>query len=497
MKRCFLFFVLTSALWPQTIDGDLVDALTGAPVAGARVRRTGGTMIATSDAGGHFSLAGSGGGTPLQIARPGYLQLMYHVPGGSNNLRVKVMPQAVIAGKISDEDGFPVGNAEMEAMRYRLVNGRRMLQVAGSVRSDDRGLFRITSLPAGRYYLRATPYGNTVQWDGRYLARYYRDSFQPPDADRIEVKAGEERTVDFPLTKFEGVTVRGRVDTAQAGIPQGAHVFLQAGGDLPFTQERPILSNGWFVFRHVPPGSYKLRAGEQWRSSAGRQLAEQRVEIGTSDVNNILFILRPAEPVDLAGSITFEGGALARQIQIALRPANGTVLTVRSEADGSFAFKGLMADRYDLEILPVTDPGLSTRGPAGVPVSAQIGSAEVLRSGFDLEGSASEPLRIRMSSAQGSLALTVHDPAGAPVAGVEVLLLPGGPVDRISRGTSGVNGVARLAAMAGYSRLYIVPDECDTDVFFDPEWLKAHENDFPPVHITAGANESITVAFRR
>jgi hypothetical protein len=51
--------------------------------------------------------------------------------------------------------------------------------------------------------------------------------------------------------------------------------------------------------------------------------------------------------------------------------------------------------------------------------------------------------------------------------------------------------------MAGYSRLYIVPDECDMDVFFDPEWLKAHENDFPPVHITAGANESITVTFRR
>jgi hypothetical protein len=497
MKRCFLFFVLTSALWPQTIDGDLVDALTGAPVAGARVRRAGDTMIATTDAGGHFSLPDSGGGNLLQIAGPGYLQLMYHVPGGSNNLRVKLMPQAVIAGKISDEDGFPVGNAAMEAMRYRLVNGRRILQVAGSVRSDDRGLFRIISLPAGRYYLRATPYGNTVQWDGRYLAHYYRGSFQPHDADRIEVKAGEERTVDFPLTKFEGVTVRGRVDTAEAGIPQGAHVFLQAGGDLRFTQEKPILSDGWFVFRHVPPGNYKLRAGEQWRSSAGRQLAEQRIEVGTSDVNNILFTLRPAEPIDLAGSIAFEDGAEARPIQLTLRPADGKALTVRSEADGSFAFKGLMPDHYDLETLPVTDPGLSARGPAGVPVSARIGSAEVLRSGFDLDGSASEPLRIRMSSALGSLALTVHDPAGAPVAGVQVLLLSGALFDRLSHGTSGVNGVARLAAMAGYSRLYIVPDECDMDVFFDPEWLKAHENDFPPVHITAGANESITVTFRR
>jgi hypothetical protein len=180
MKRYFLFFVLTSALWPQTIDGDLVDALTGAPVAGARVRRAGDTIV-TTDAGGHFSLPGSGGGNVLQIAGTGYLQLMYQVPGGSNNLRVKLMPQAVIAGRINDEDGFPVGNAEMEAVRYRLVHGQRVLQVAGSVRSDDRGLFCIIGLPAGRYYLRAMSYGNTVQWDGRYLPRYYRGSFRPQD----------------------------------------------------------------------------------------------------------------------------------------------------------------------------------------------------------------------------------------------------------------------------------------------------------------------------
>src|SRR5579872_39168 len=100
----------------------------------------------------------------------------------------------------------PVSFCLFAAMRYRLVNGRRILQVAGSIRSDDRGMFRIISLPAGGYYLRATPYGNTVQWDGRYLARYYRGSYQPPDTDRIEVKAGEEATVDFLLTKFEGVT---------------------------------------------------------------------------------------------------------------------------------------------------------------------------------------------------------------------------------------------------------------------------------------------------
>lgn len=497
MKTCMLSVVLASGLWAQTIDGDVVDALAGTPVAGADIRRAGDTRISSTDAAGHFTIPASGVGTLLQIAHPGYLPLTYHPPAGANNLRVRLMPQGVIEGKIYDEDGFPVGNADMEALRYRVVSGRRILQAAGSVRSDDRGLFRISGLCSGRYYLRATPYGNTVLWDSRYLPRYYPDSLQPRDNDRIEVKAGEERTVDFRLGKFEGVTVKGRVAGTGSVIP-GMQVFLQAEGDLPFTQERPLLFNSGFVFRHVPPGTYQIRAsGRVDRYSAGRRLAEQRIQVGNSDVSDVVFALHPAEPIELAGSIAFEGGAVAQPVQITVRPAAGAAFTARCEADGPFVFKGLMPDHYDLEIRPVAEPGRPSPGRFGIPVSARIGSAEILRSGFDLDGRQPEPLRITMSAAQGSLAMTVHGTAGAPLVGAQVLLVSGPGMEQTSRGTTAVNGLVRLTGMAGEARLFIVPDDCDTDVFFDPEWLAAHHDDFPPIQITAGPHEGLTVTYSR
>jgi hypothetical protein len=180
-------------------------------------------------------------------------------------------------------------------------------------------------------------------------------------------------------------------------------------------------------------------------------------------------------------------------MQITVRGTNGQQFTVRSGAGGSFAFKGLTPDRYNLDIRPVADPSVFGRAAAGVLVSARLGSADVLP-GFELDESIFESLRITMSSAH-FVSVTVHDPAGVPVVGIPVLLLS--DLGRASRGTAGADGVARLSAIPGDSHLYIVPDECDTDVFQDPEWLNAHRNDFPPVPITAGASERITVTFRR
>jgi hypothetical protein len=312
MKPCFFSLILASALWSQTIEGDLVNALTGAPVSGARIRCSRYDTVVISDAGGHFSFPVSGEGAALQIARPGYLQpLLYQVPNGVHSLRIRLMPQAVIAGKILDEDGFPVGNAQIAAMRYRMLNGRRFLQTAASDQSDDQGLFRISGLPAGRYYLRVTPHGNTPKWDGRYVPRFYRDAFRPADIDRIDVKAGEERVVNFALSRFEGVTVKGRLQTSGPSVSQATQVFLRAEGDLPFTWNTLTFSNGDFVFLHVPPGAYKICAnGHLLQPPADWRSPEQRLDVGRSDVTGVVFALRPREPVDLAGSIAFEGSAV-------------------------------------------------------------------------------------------------------------------------------------------------------------------------------------------
>jgi hypothetical protein len=47
--------------------------------------------------------------------------------------------------------------------------------------------------------------------------------------------------------------------------------------------------------------------------------------------------------------------------------------------------------------------------------------------------------------------------------------------------------------LPGDYRVYVLPDPDHWELTQDPDYLKAHENDFPPVRVNAGANPSLTL----
>src|ERR1017187_463562 len=221
MKFAMLVLLTAGALTAQTVEGYVFDALTHAPVTGALVSVNSGGLPAVfrTDAGGHFSVPvpSNGSFAHVQIARAGYLSAHRAVRGkpgeAVSGLRIDLVPTAVIAGRLTDEDGFPVEGAQVSALRYQMVNGERKLQPASSspAQSDDLGEFRIFSLPAGRYCIRASA-GDLANWDRRYVPEYVPGVLEPTDDSWIEVKAGEERGgVNLRFTRHEGVTVEGRV----------------------------------------------------------------------------------------------------------------------------------------------------------------------------------------------------------------------------------------------------------------------------------------------
>ena len=62
----------------------------------------------------------------------------------------------VVTGRILDDFGEPIAGAQVQAQRYRFVNGTRRLSGASSDSTDDTGHFRIYGLPPGDYVISGT-----------------------------------------------------------------------------------------------------------------------------------------------------------------------------------------------------------------------------------------------------------------------------------------------------------------------------------------------------
>src|ERR1017187_4470258 len=266
MKTALLLLVCPAALLAQFVDGIVYDAVSGAPLAGVSVSSNGANAaLVRTDASGHFRIQLQPNYLPMvTAAKAGYLQFNQRLKT-AENARIELKPEAVITGKITDEDGFPAGGAQLQAMKYQVVNGRRVLSWVGvSQIGEERGQYRMDNLPAGRYYIRV--YSNDAfNWDRRYVSQYLGGTLKPDDSNIVEVKIGQTlKDLDIHLVRFEGVTVTGRVEGATGNARgMGNMVSLTTDQAMPGASPASVTKDGTFTLRHVPPGTYTLRYGEQ------------------------------------------------------------------------------------------------------------------------------------------------------------------------------------------------------------------------------------------
>jgi hypothetical protein len=290
---------------PEPIDGDVVDSVTGAPIAGAYLLDGNlWTRAAVSDSNGHFRLAEAGA---VQVDRAGYLPPLLSYQAQASPMHVVLTPQAVIFGRVTDEDGFPVDGATVEVLGFRTMEGRRKLQSTGTfVRVNDLGEYRIAALVAGRYYLRVQ-LSALHDWDWRYVAQYYPRAIVVGDANAIEVKAGEERSVDIQVNRYDGATVSGYVQ-GLGGVRSSASVLhvhpylVPEDESLSIFHSRVLAKDGSFSFVGVPPGKYMIHitsGGDPVR--VGDLVAKQPVEVGKTNVSGIVLKARIIEAADLPG----------------------------------------------------------------------------------------------------------------------------------------------------------------------------------------------------
>lgn len=411
-----------------TIEGQVLDQATGAPLrkAALLLRRIEGRPgmgeppnVATADEAGRFlikevppgryRLVGERNGYVRQdygarsAGRPGTV-LTVEAGQRVGPLQLKLTPHSVIAGRVVDEDGDPIPGAQVQALRWAYVDGRRQLNHVGSAQTNDLGEYRVYGLSAGKFVLSTTIFSMNAmtvvekpnQGDQAYTPTFFPGVVDPAAAATFEVPAGTQlRGMDFTLRRVPTVRVRGRV-TVQGGALDRPVMVQAFPRGLAFVGGMRRMArtdmNGVFELKGLAPGSYTVTAEafEDRRRSSGRV----QLDLGAGGAEGIQIALGPG--LEVQGEVRVEGQEAlpGGGLYVGLRPRNAGVFPGDRggavKADRTFIVHDVAPEEYRVNV-------------TGVPKnfylkSALMGDQDILAAGIDLTRSAPGRLVVTLAS---------------------------------------------------------------------------------------------------
>jgi hypothetical protein len=372
------------------IRGRVLAAETGAPLRRAQVRISGQDVApktALTDAegryefrelpAGRFSVMASKSGyvtvqygqtRPFESGRPIELAEQQAADGADIT-----MPRGgVISGRILDEFGEPVADANVTSVRQTWSGGRRRLVPAGRMaQTNDLGQFRLYGLPPGDYYVSATlrgaePFMFDMMGGGGagpaasgtasgYAPTYFPGSASASDAQKVNIAPGQEISgTDFALLPVRLSRIAGIVVGAEGKPLEGAMVNLipaARGADPALAMMgngTRTSKDGAFILNGVTPGDYTL------------QVRTVRIITGESGGGTMMFSARIGGEGDDA-----EFGSLPVSISGEDLP-NVVINTSRGgTATGRLIFDGVTRPNT-LGAMRVSAPPVDLEGPAAV-----------------------------------------------------------------------------------------------------------------------------------
>ncbi|SPE36905.1 exported hypothetical protein [Candidatus Sulfopaludibacter sp. SbA3] len=484
-----LFLLVAAAAHAQSVEGKVVSTVGGTPVKRAVVTLHGDeTYLVQSDANGRFSLKDVAPGRyEVEVSHTGYQakpEPAVTVGANTTALELHLVPLAMIAGRIVDETGDPVVNADVEAMRYHYATGKKKLQSSGQARTNDRGEYLVADLAPSRYYLRASNPEHDPPIVGDYVDRgpqriqvfapaYFPGTRDPDRASMLGVAAGGElQHVDLQI-HHEGVySISGR------SSPGTTLELIQRFDEPMFAYATRVARAGDFRIWGLTPGAYAV-AGH--RQSA--LYALRKVEILNDDVDGVDLI----SPTSVAVTGKVQAADL-NALRIMLQSEEGAPLNVNAavQSDGSFALNA-QPDSYIVHL----------EGAGAWLKSMRIGDREVPDHRL-VPGRFPGPLTLVASTEAGQITGTVIDANGQPMPGVSVTLVPDQSVpywpDLAQLATTNGSGAFTLShVIPGSYRLFALPD-AEAGVPLDPEFRKPFDAKGTPVQVEANGTLNVRLA---
>ena len=357
------------------ISGRVVNGSTNAPVRKAKVslRSTssdnnsiadqGNARTTITDQDGNFTFDDlKAGGYSIAIEKTGYAGMgggRMRTPQGARRISlgpgqeikdflVRLVPSCAISGRVLDQDGEPLPNTEVRAMKYRYVaSRRRRLVPIDAAQTNDLGEYRIFGLAPGDYYVAVVPPAREdaepepgTKARTKYPTTYYPGTLDEGDAQVLPLRPSEETRANFELNPLRTVKVSGRA-SGLAGDRNGvrAVVMLEStGGDRG--DNTFIRANAdTFEFPSVLPGKYTVivRGMSAEAQFMRMPMGRRSITVGNEDLDNVQVTVEPMRQQTIQGKISVDG-AIAQNVEhlgVSLRPASW-----RSEEDESSMITG-------------------------------------------------------------------------------------------------------------------------------------------------------------
>lgn len=332
------------------VAGRVLAEDTGLPLSGARVSLTRASELFNREgivaprsletgADGSFSFAGLPAGDYWLTAsdaftRDRYLRGGYKAQGsdGSSavltvkdgqrlrNVDITLSPAAVIAGRVTDEQGDPLARIMVMALRW---TGSRPVRTGAPATTDDLGQYRLFGLTPGDYVVAAEQrLAPTGAHPSGLLLTYSPEALGPGQARQLQVVGGQVTPADIRM-------VRSRLFQA-SGLLLNARGEPVAGGSVTLTSEHGLDARGIsastndqgrFFFRNLAPGTYRLVGRAYFSGGAppgsGRELSAMDLRVH-DDLRDLVVMSQPGATVRI--DVQFETAPPSGAFRLNVQP---------------------------------------------------------------------------------------------------------------------------------------------------------------------------------
>ena len=436
-----------------------------------------------------------------------------------SDLTIRLQAAAVVEGRVSDEDGDPMPEAQVAVLRQTFVAGHSHWEQVGAERTNDLGRYRIPGLAAGNYFVSVTPppdfrslietTANTPESAPQsgaasnkpapvaYQTTYYPGAIDRGQATSIQVRAGDEFPVNFSLTPSPSLSIRGSV----ANLPVGtrAAIMLQSKDLNLVLNGAEMHKDGSFEIRGVAPGDYTIVATVD--NVKVPMMARQSLQLAES-MDGLR--LSPQRGGTIQGRLRMEAKGNGRsdpsQILLLLRSSDGDDESVgvsmgigfstltKVSGDGSFEWKDVPPGLYSVQVSATSEM------PDWFLKSVTAGGRDVLDSGFSVNGGATTLDLV--ASANGAVAegLASNQNDG-PVADAVVVAVPEahlrGRPERYRKTVTDQSGRFTLRGLPPGDYTLMAWESVDGEAYYNPEFLKTYEGQGKALHLAEGRHVSL------